>query len=320
MRIGRLCRSQNLALDYKIFVSMKNIIERICNKIVRHTKWYDQYWNGVQKFWYLNHFNLDVVNLGSNSGKYAFCYDGLNVAGMNWAVGPQSLVHDFNILKNYYSYLGTGAVVLISLCPFSSLVSHYTKNSNLKYYTFLHPATILDFEEKERLKALKIKQSPIREMPLYCVKSTIKELARVFIHRPVRRCDMEKSAVMFVEAWKKQFDIKDLNAPLSEQHSNDQENRIQVLKEMIGFCLEMDLKPVLVIPPMHPSLRKKLTAQCRENYIYSFIRKANEQNVLFLNYMDDERFDKDEYYRNAFMMSEKGAKLFTGIILETLNC
>lgn len=49
-----------------------NPVERACNKIIRHTKWYDQYWNGVQKFWYLNRFNLDVVNLGSYSGKYSF--------------------------------------------------------------------------------------------------------------------------------------------------------------------------------------------------------------------------------------------------------
>ena len=91
-----------------------NPVERACNKIIRHTKWYDQYWNGVQKFWYLNRFNLDVVNLGSYSGKYSFNYNDLGVTGMNWAVGPQSLVHDFNILKNYFSYLKLRGTVIIS--------------------------------------------------------------------------------------------------------------------------------------------------------------------------------------------------------------
>lgn len=298
---------------------MKNLLERACNKVIRHTKWYYQYWSGVQKFWYMNRFNLDVVNLGSNSGKYAFDYDGLDIAGMNWAVGPQSLVHDFNILKNYFSYLGSGASVIITLCPFSSLISQYNKNSNLKYYTFLHPATILDFDEDERMKALKIKESPIREIPWLCIKRALKEGIKHVIHRPVPKCDMEKNAAIFIDSWKRQFGIADLDASLSEQHGKDQENRCRVLKDMIEFCLERNLKPALVIPPVHPSLGKKLTEKCRENYIYSFVKKANKLNIPFLNYMDDERFNDDKYFRNSFFLSEEGAKMFTSIVLKDLH-
>ena len=267
----------------------------------------------------MNRFNLDVVNLGSNSGKYAFDYDGLYITGMNWAVGPQSLVHDFNILKNYFSYLGSGASVIITLCPFSSLISQYNKNSNLKYYTFLHPATILDFDEDERMKALKIKESPIREMPWLCIKRTLKEGIKHVIHRPVSKCDMEKNAAIFIDSWKRQFGIADLDASLSEQHGKDQENRCRVLKDMIEFCLERSLKPALVIPPVHPSLGKKLTEKCRENYIYSFVKKANKLNIPFLNYMDDERFNDDKYFRNSFFLSEEGAKMFTSIVLKDLH-
>ena len=298
---------------------MKNLFERACNKVIRHTKWYEQYWNGVQKFWYLNRFNLDVVNLGSNSGKYAFNYEGLDIAGMNWAVGPQSLVHDFNILKNYFSYLRSGATVLITLCPFSSLVSQYNTNTNLKYYTFLHPATILNFDENERIKALKIKESPVREMPWLCIKQTLKEGIKHIIHRLVPKCDIEKNAAIFIDSWKRQFGITDLDASLSEQHSKDQENRSQVLRDMIDFCLERNLKPALIVPPVHLSLSKKLTEKCRENYIYSFVRKANKRNVPFLDYMDDGRFQNDGYFLNSFFMSEDGAKTFTNIVLKDLN-
>lgn len=299
---------------------MKNFIERVCNRIVHHTKWYEQYWNGVQKFWYMTTFNLDVVNLGSNSGKYAFNYDGLSITGMNWAVGPQSLVHDFNILKNYFSYLNSRATVIITITPFSSLVSpNYNIISNLKYYTFLHPATILNFDENERIRALKIKESPICEMPWICIKRTLKEGVQHIIHKPVSKCDMEKNSMIFINSWKKQFGIVDLDAPLSELHRKDQENRILILKEMIEFCLERDLKPVLVIPPIHLLLSKRLTLLCRENYIYSFVRKANGRNVPFLNYMDDERFHDDRYFFNSFFMSEEGARTFTRIVLKELN-
>ena len=299
---------------------MKNLAERACNKVVRHTEWYERYWNGVQKFWYLDRFNLDVVNLGSNSGKYAFNYEGLDVAGMNWAIGPQSLVHDFNVLKNYFSYLKAGATVIITISQFSSLVSpRYNKSTNLKYYTFLHPATIPGFEEEERIKALRIRESPVREMPWLCMKRTLKEWAKRAVRRPAPRCDMEESAATFVSGWKRQFGIGDLDAPLSGQHREDRENRTRVLGEMIGFCLERDLKPVLAIPPVHPALRKRFTDKCRENYIHAFIRKANARNVPFLDYMDDTRFDDDRYFLNSFFMSEEGAKAFTGTILKELG-
>ena len=37
------------------------------NKIISRAQWYDRYWGGVIKFWRANQFNLDCINLGSNS-------------------------------------------------------------------------------------------------------------------------------------------------------------------------------------------------------------------------------------------------------------
>ena len=298
---------------------MKNLLEKVCNKIVRHTQWYDQFWNGAQKFWNLRCFNLSVVNLGSNSGKYAFNYEGLDICGMNWALGPQSLVHDFNILKNYFSYLKSGATVIITLCPFSSLVSKYSKKHNLKYYTFLHPATIIGFKESERIKALKIKQNPIRQMPWQCIKHTLKENVKYLLCRKEARTNMEINSEMFINLWKKQFDIEDLDSPLSENHRKEQKNRAHLLNDMIEFCLERSLKPVLVIPPMHSSLSDKLTDIFRKNYIYSFIQDANKHNVPFLNYIDDKRLNQNCYFHNSLLLSDEGAKKFTQIVLKDLN-
>ena len=304
----------------KALILTEKMIEELCNKIVRHTRWYDKYWDGVQKFWYLNRFDLDVVNLGSNSGKYAFNYDNLNISGMNWAIGPQSLVHDFNVLKNYFSYLKPKAKVIITLCPFSSLISQYTKENNLKYYTFLHPATILDFDEEERLKALKIKQNPIKEIPWLCIRNTLKEGIKIVIHRSqLYNINMEESAVTFINAWKNQFGIDDLDAPISSVHHNEQYSRSTVLKEMIDFCICRDLSPIIVIPPVHPALAMKMSNKFRENYIYSFVNMSNVQNIPFYNYLDDNRFISDIYFRNAFFLSNEGAKHFTSIVLKDIG-
>lgn len=294
----------------------------IVNKVIRHTEWYDQYWDGVMKFWNLRTFNLDVVNLGSNSGKYAFDYSGLDIKGMNWAIGPQSLLHDFNILKNYFSYLREGATVIITLCPFSSLESKYTVKSNLKYYTFLHPATIVDFNENERVKALKIKNNPFAEMPSCCIKRTLKELIVKILNRKDKRCDYASNASYFLEIWKAQFEIEDLDSNLSENHMLEQKKRSFILSAMITFCLERNLHPVLVIPPIHPKLANKLTPTFRENYIYSFVKEANSQGVPFMNFIDAPDFRDDQYFLNSYFMNKKGSKMFTKVIVDkvTSNC
>lgn len=299
---------------------MKQLIKRISNRIIRQTRWYGRYWGGVQKFWSLCDFNIDVVNLGSNSGKYDFDYSDVPLRGMNWAVGPQSLAHDYNILKNYFSYLRDGATVIIVLCPFSSLVSAYSKESNLKYYTFLHPATIIDFNESERLKALKIKDFPMREMPLYCIKHTVKDIIDIIVSTfKSHKCNYEENAQEYIDLWMRQFGIKDLEAPLLEHHIEDQNNRAETISEMIDFCIDRGFKPVIVIPPIFKTLALKLTPKIRQNYIYSFLSKVNLQNIPFLDYMDDVRFQKQEYFFNSFFMTSNGAKVFTKTILQELN-
>ena len=303
---------------------MKRLIKKISNKIIYHTRWFQNYWGGVQKFWNLNEFNLDVVNLdvvnlGSNSGKYAFNYDGLNIAGMNWAIGPQSLLHDYNILKNYFSYLKEGATVIITLCPFSSLVSQYDKSTNFKYYTFLHPATIVDFDDSERTRAFRIRDYPLKEMPSYCIKQTIKEVIGMVSYHKRRKCNLEEHALSFINMWKKQFGIENLEISPSAKHLKEQDSRSKTLSEMIDFCLERGFNPVLVVPPIYKSLADKLTPVCRQNYMYNFIEKANSKKILFLDYIDDERFQEEEYFMNSFFMSAKGAKLFTHTLLHEIG-
>ena len=298
-----------------------NLINRALNKIIRGTEWYDRYWGGVTKFWTLRTFDIEVVNLGSNSSKHAFYYNDCKIAGMNWAIGPQSIIHDFNILKNYFSYLKEGAFVIITICPFSCLKAKYTTQSNLKYYTFLHPATIIDFDEQERIKALTIKSNPFKAMPGLCIKRTLKEYARQILpRRKPAKCDFQKEARTIVDNWwMRQFGITDLDAPLSANHSQDQSDRAKTLHGMVEFCVERGLRPVIVIPPVHPELSHLLSGTFRENYIYTFIRKAETAPAPFIDYMNDTRFQKDEYFQNPYFMNKQGATAFTNQLIIDLT-
>lgn len=298
---------------------VKKTYSFVNDHIVFPSVYFKSLWGGANKFWYINNFNLDVINLGSNSGVYAFDYSGLNLKGMNWALGPQSLVHDFNILKNYFSYLRNGATVIIPLCPFSCLVSSYDKQHNLKYYTFLHPATIQNFDESEHIKALTLKkQNVLKAAPLKTLKGFLRCYKRSFLNS-IHSCDYKKDASIFVSCWKKQFSISDFNACLSEKHLCEQNLRAELLDEMITFCIDRDLHPVLLIPPIHPELRKYFTDSFVNHYINDFLKKGNGKDVFFKNYMFDERFNSDGDFSNSLFMSKVGAKKFTKIALKDIG-
>lgn len=303
-------------------MKIKIILDKFVNKILLKTDWYnDGFWKGTTKFWRITSCDYDVINLGSNSGKHAFCYDNLPVKGMNWAIGPQSLVHDFNILKNYFSYLKEGGVVLIPLSPFSCLHSSYSKDSNFKYYPILHPATIIDFDDSERTKAYKIKANPFKEMPGICLKNTFKEII-LKSFRLIKRSSCisyDKNAGMWINLWKNQFGLMDLDSPLCEKHLKERSNRAETLRDMVLFCQERDLKPYIVLTPIHPTLRSYLSQSFMKNYIYDFISEATDDNTILLDYMSDSLFTKDEYYLNAFFLNDTGAKVFTNKVIADLG-
>ncbi len=293
------------------------IIYKVVNKIFSKTNWYNEFWNGATKFWRQNQFNLDVVNLGSGAGVKSFCYDGLNVKANNWALGPQSLVHDFNILKNYFSYIREGGVVIITICPFSCLVSKYDKHHNLKYYTFLHPATIIDFDDVERTKALKIKANPFKEMPFYCIKQTLKEiLKRIKKIVASNKIDLSKSAEQIMNGWKQQFGITDLSAPVYMHHQEEMDCRRKTLEAMILFCKERMLKPIIVIPPMFHTLNSLFPKEFKENYMNKFLNKID---APIYDYMNCNDFDDENLFETALFLNEHGAQIFTKKMLKDLK-
>lgn len=295
-----------------------NFFYRIGNKIVRNTLWYnDEYWQGVTKFWNMQQFGLDVVNLGSGAGLHAFDYEGCDIKASNWALSPQSLVHDYNILRNYFSYLREGAVVIITVCPFSCLYSQYGKKHNFKYYTFLHPATIIDFDNQERTKALLFKENPFKQKPMFCIKKTIVEVLGIIKNLFVKRnVNLQKSSNDIIIGWKRQFRINNLDAPMSNIHKEQFESRRKTLKAIVDFCKERDLKPAIVIPPMYHTLWQQLPNEFISNYLEHFIESVD---APIYNYMESIDFDKEEYFKSALFLNKLGAKLFTTIVLKDLK-
>lgn len=296
------------------------------NGKVKKTNWYKNVIPDKDNYptneWYREHSerNFDVVNVGSSSGVYAFDYSETGVKAFNWALQPQSMEYSFKVLKNYFSILREGGIVLIPFSPFSglSVLGKWSKSANDKYYHILNRSLVDNYDNRARR----------RKYPLfYQPKQSLKRLIRdVPPKKDIRNChicrtsaDFDNDAECWLRNWKREFDIQDLNAPLSEENKLGAKSRKKTVQDMIAFCLERNLRPVLVIPPIHPSLANRLTPAFRENYIYSFIREANTSEIPFLDYTDAPAFRDDIYFSNSYFLSKKGAKEFTKMLLKELH-
>ena len=296
------------------------------NNCVKDTNWYKNSIPDLDNYpgndWYRKHDerNYDVVNVGSSSGLYAFDYSETGLKAFNWALQPQSMEYSFKVLKNYFSILKKNGIVLIPFSPFSGL-SVKGKWSEISYGRYYH---ILDYTLIDNYKEI----SSYRSWPLiYQTKDSLKRLLKdVPCNKSGKNytvChddfEFEQDACNWIHNWMLEFNISDLNSPKSEENTAGAYSRMNTIKSMIEFCLERNLRPVIVIPPLHHTLAHLLTPAFRNNYIYSFIEELNIHDIPFYDYMDNETYNDNTYFYNSYFMSEKGARVFTKDILHKLG-
>lgn len=299
-------------------------VKSILNTLVKKSSWYKEgQFKDCEKFWQEMPKDLFAVNLGSNSGKFAFNYDKVNVCAQNWAMGPQPLIFDLGILTYYGKHIRKGGYLFLPLCPFSSLVG-YNVYVPGKYYTLLPNEYIPFSTDKGRQEVLDVKDNPYKYYPLlYSYVDLKRWLGSVtgLFHTAVEMSDdlLAADAEKRVMSWKKEFEIDDLEDELSVQNRKSWNESAEILNRIIKEALLLQLHPVLVIPPVARQLSVKLSDKMRQRYLFSYIRKANTAEVPFLNYMDDPEFSDRAFFRNSFFLNEKGAERFTRRLLRDLK-
>lgn len=291
------------------------------NKLVKQTNWYINSIPDKDKYptneWYRTHSerNFDIINLGSSSAVYAFDYSDTGAKAFNWALRPQYLQDGFKVLKNFFSILRHNGIILIPLGPFSGLQPKSGSNkANDRYFHILAPELIDNYSE-----VAKRRQYPLFALPIQSLKRLLKDVRKKNIKICKTTEEFESDAKEWIIGWLKEFSISDLDAPISEQNKVSMTERINTFVEIINFCKIRSLKPVIIMPPMHPTLASKFSTTFRNNYIYNVVYNFTEQGILFLDYIDDNRFLKDTYFHNSFFLNETGAKIFTKQVLEDLK-
>lgn len=306
---------------------------KLISKPIINSVWYQSLFVGADgetypdNYWYRKHDerNFDLVNLGSSGGKWAFDYSGLDIKAMNWAQQPQTLLEDFNLLRNYHSILRKGGVVLITIMPFTSLNKATGVKDAMKYLKINAHEPI---QPHELRLAKRYEQYPIL-MGKQAIKAGLKhilgkerpwDLSKTVNaeKNPMSAEELEKDALRWVNCWKKQFGITDFEAPLTEENQKGRNYRIKLMQTLIDFCLERTYKPIYVIPPVTIHLSKYYTKKFEETYIYGFI-KSVDREIPLLDYSKDETLKDDDLYFNSFFLNKKGRIAFTERVLDDLK-
>lgn len=295
------------------------IFTLIVNKLFKNTNFYKNQFIDTHKFKEIPK-ELEIINLGSNQPKFAFDYSQSNILGMNWAVGPQSFEYDFRLLKNYHNSLKVNAKVLITICPFSFFFLDKNKTTHNKYYNFLDSNLIDNYSNTTKKLYLDFPILTAKKQILRIVKDTKPDIRLELEKNPMSKDEIKKDAQKWIDGWKKQFQISGLeNIVLSDENKENIEKNIEILKNMIDFCIEKKIEPVLLVLPAIKELSSHFPDEFVQKYIIDYINQSNEKNVKFLNYWKNERFEDVELYFNSFFMNKSGRLKFTEQVLRDLS-
>lgn len=263
---------------------------------------------------------LQLVNLGSNHPKFGFSYDGLNVKAKNWAVGPQSLEYDFAILRKEYHHLADNAVVLIPICVLKFFLYRHPFGEHLKYYGILPNEDIVGYSQKTKITLI---DYPLLFHPKK-IKRLIKDVSAATNNllidtNPMNENLLKADADFWINCWNREFDIDINNLVLSDINKTNIKRNIHLLHEMIQFCLDRKLRPVICILPVTDYLGNRFSEDFVNNQILAYVNEANSQKCPVLNHLKDKRFTDSSLYINSFFFNLHGRKQFTKVIIEELK-
>ncbi|WP_075559654.1 DUF1574 family protein [Parabacteroides timonensis] len=251
--------------------------------------------------WMLQHANsLNTLILGNSH-----CMSGVNpfffTNAFNFANSSQDLERDYFILTKYDNlYTGLKYVILsFSYCTLQDKME-YVDKSRLKYY-----GIYMGYD--------KYKYS------VEITSSITYEKIKEYLKGNTSQCSPLGFRVN--KAFKDNLDISGIKA--AKRHTmNNQEglaDNLRFLDKIIRFCENKQIKLILVTTPTYPSYYNYLN----EDQLYLLFSTAkeivnNHENVLYLNYLKDDRFG-DNDFNDGDHLSEQGAEKFTNILKDSID-
>lgn len=295
-------------------MSLFNGVIRILNTFVMRTNWYKNQLVDKELYptneWYRSHSerNFDIVNIGSSSAITAFNYKYTNLKGLNWAGKPQSMELGFKIFKNFFSILGPKGMLCIPLCPFTGLTAPWTgTKEEFKFYGVLDSSLFTDYK-----KVAFVMGSPLLNSTKTALKRLLKDeqIQGPFKPRQLTAPEQyEDDAENWIEMWKKEFNISDLESTMPHHLLQGHNKRLGLIKEIFEFCAERQIRVSIVIPPVHPALSKYFTPKFKQIYLEPIISIARTNNALIMDMLNDIDFQSPDF-ADSFYLNDSGSQKF----------
>ena len=187
---------------------------------------------------------IRIANLGSSHGAYDFVYDKIAEQGnvcFNFGIPSQTYEYDYALLQEYGHYMENGSVMFIPVSYFS--FNNEVTNSeeaqalSVRYYRILSPENIPNYDLYTDIITNKL--------PILSAGEDILQLlpglnTSLIVHAANDGVDVEEFKRRAQDRYSRHFDNKD---------EYFLEERIQNLYDIISYCREHDITPVLITTP-----------------------------------------------------------------------
>lgn len=315
-----------------LLIGVSEMIFSMLNKLLKHTNWYKNNFINTNQFvsnagYRTNRIrNYDIVNVGSNPALFSLSYE--NIKGLNWSTGTQGLDMDYQILRYFHSYIRKGGIVLLPITPFSS-ISPWADDKGIKKGNAQYIAKFASILDGYQVKGLPNYKSAVRfvRYPLmhhfkavkYIIKDRKKDNRLDIDEQLLKHDDLILDAKKWMKGWKAEFDLNDLNDVFDARYKPYYDRAVAQVRKTIDFCIDRELQPVLMFPPMTDYLSREFPQKIKMKLMYDFIKDVNKSNIPFLDYTDNPEFKDPNLYLNSFFLNLHGRKLFTHQVLKDLH-
>ena len=255
---------------------------------------------------------VQIGNLGSSHGLYDFNYDALTQRGcqcFNFANTSQSYNYDYALLKEYGGYLTKDSILFIPVSYFSfndEVVNDTEREAmSIRYYHCLSPENIPDYDLYTDIVTNK-----------FPILSAGEDILKLF-----PKLNLSLSAFAAEDAIDEAAFANRAKERYSRHFDNKEEyfmpERIENLYEIIAYCKEHEITPVLITTPFSKYYRDLVSEEFLREFEDVITGIANDTGVNYYDYSYDARFrDNLAYFMDADHLNDEGAAYFMEILME----
>lgn len=272
--------------------------------------------NNVWKFNFVPN-GIQLANFGSSHGELGFKYDKFpQYTAFNFGLGSQRYFWDYGLLRQYADRFAPGAVVLLPVSYFGITGRGNYDDMRPRYYRFLRREYFDRWDTMEAVRYAKLPVLSAGTNILRCIKDIPPEHIDVFA---IRTSHLEGEAL-------RRYCLNKHQQWTSPQYEGGEEGYRQNLLELcqlVEFCLERGLRPVLITTPICTVLND-IYAEDGDFFptFYRFIADMQSQfpGLSHFDYSHDPEFSpKVELFADGDHLNASGAELFTARVVADLQ-